>query len=236
MLMPLKRGTDNEQIKVAHPVGQISTILLALSLTWVAADSGWTWALTDWDGWYVLSIIILVAAWVNVFAWMASSWGVVGVCSLLTFAAPWGFIYPGILAGPILAISAGLHLTRGRAHHPAGTSRLIATVKRMGKVLLALVTLGALADAIGLGAYVAPAMLPFLWLAAWGSSVPMKLFWTILALPCGWLVGWLIANPGFDSWFATSGQESPDMTTYAVAALVTLALFAIPFRYGRRKF
>lgn len=29
-------------------------------------------------------------------------------CSILTFFAPWGFIYPGILAGPILAIAAAL--------------------------------------------------------------------------------------------------------------------------------
>ncbi len=107
---------------LGHPFGQISTILLACGLTWIASDNGWTWALSDWDGWPALSVIVLVASWVNVLAWLAGRWGTVVVFSLLTIAAPWGFIYPGIVAGPILAISAGLHWAKGREPLPTEQS------------------------------------------------------------------------------------------------------------------
>ncbi len=102
------------EIEVRYPFGQVATILLALGLTWLASDHGWTWALSDWDAWPVLSVIIVVASWVNVLAWLAARWGIVIACSLLTFAAPWGFNYPGILAGPVLAIAAGSHWAKGR--------------------------------------------------------------------------------------------------------------------------
>ena len=106
------------------------------------------------------------------------------------------------------------------------------TVKGVAKVLLALITLEALA--VGIGEYIAPWVLPFLWLAVWDPPHLMKAFWTLLALPCGWLVGWRIANPEFDAEFAVYGDEpSMAMVTY-VAALITLALFMIPIRYGRR--
>lgn len=96
-------------IEVRYPFGQVASFLLALAVTAIARYSGWSWALSEWDGWPVLSRVILVAAWVNVWAWWTNRWPVVIVCSLLTFVAPWGFIYPGIVAGPILAVAATLH-------------------------------------------------------------------------------------------------------------------------------
>jgi hypothetical protein len=112
------------QIDFRYPFGQISTIILACGLTWIASDNGWTWALSEWDGWPALSVIVLVASWVNVFAWLGGRWVAVVVCSLLTIAAPWGFIYPGILAGPILAIAAGLHWARDRERRRSEPSSL----------------------------------------------------------------------------------------------------------------
>lgn len=92
-----------------HPLGQVATVLLAVGVTWMARLSEWSWAFSDSEGWAAISKVIVVAAWVNVFAWLSRLWPVVIVCSLLTFVAPWGFIYPGILAGPVLAIAAGFH-------------------------------------------------------------------------------------------------------------------------------
>ena len=97
-------------------MGLITASLVALSVLWLAADSNWTWRLgfgfvgagRDWSGWPALSVIVLIASWVNVVAWTTRTWFLAVICSLLTFAAPWGFIYPGILAGPVLAIAAGL--------------------------------------------------------------------------------------------------------------------------------
>jgi hypothetical protein len=97
-----------------HPTGQLMTIAVAIGVSLLAVTHGGTWALSDWGGWPALSIIILVAAWVNVLAWLAERWGLVIVCSLLTFGAPWGFIYPGILAGPTLAILATSNWARKR--------------------------------------------------------------------------------------------------------------------------
>ena len=105
---------DLRLVEVKYPIGQIATILLALGVTFVAAHSGWTWALSDWDGWPLLSRLIPIAAWANVLAWSARRWGLVIICSMLTFGAPWGFIYPGILAGPLLAVAGGVHWARGR--------------------------------------------------------------------------------------------------------------------------
>lgn len=114
------------EARVSHPVGQVSTILLAVGVTLIASAHGWTWTLSDWDGWPLLSRIVPIAAWVNVPAWFASRWGIVILCSMLTFLAPWGFIYPGILAGPILAIAAGLHWAKaGRAKFGHGPSRVL---------------------------------------------------------------------------------------------------------------
>ena len=98
----------------AYPVGQVVTILLAFGVTFLAAAQGWTWAWSDWSGWPALSIVIIAASWVNVFAWFSARWGLVIICSLLTFLAPWGFIYPGILAGPILACAAAIHWIQAR--------------------------------------------------------------------------------------------------------------------------
>ena len=96
--------------------GIVVAILLALGVTGVAASVGWTWSWNDWGGWPVFSVVILIGAWVDVIAWIARLWPLAIVCSLLTFLAPWGFIYPGILAGPMLAIAAALAWVRDR--HP----------------------------------------------------------------------------------------------------------------------
>lgn len=106
--------------------------------------------------------------------------------------------------------------------------------KRIAKVLLALVTLGAIEELFGFGAYAAPVLVPFLWLAAWDSGSVMKLFWSALALPCGWVVGWRVDNPEFFSEHAVYSEEPPEVAIAHVAALITLALFMIPMRYGRR--
>jgi hypothetical protein len=100
--------------------GLIAAVLVAVSILWLAEDVGGTWRLgfgfigagPDWDGWPVLSVTVVIGSWVNVGAWAARVWPVAIICSLLTFAAPWGFIYPGILTGPILAIAAGFAWAR----------------------------------------------------------------------------------------------------------------------------
>lgn len=95
--------------------GIVVAILLAPGVTAVAASVGWTWSWNDWGGWPVASLVILIASWVNVIAWIARLWPVAIVCSLLTFLAPWGFLYPGIVAGPALAIAAAWAWVRGPA-------------------------------------------------------------------------------------------------------------------------
>jgi hypothetical protein len=109
-------------------VGLVTAVLVALGIMWLGLEVGWTWRLgfdglgagRDWDGWPVLNVLVLIASVVNVCAWAARSWLLATVCSLLTFGAPWGFIYPGILAGPILAIAAALAWARskGRSVEP----------------------------------------------------------------------------------------------------------------------
>lgn len=101
-------------------VGLMTSILIAFAVLWLAADSSWTWNLDfegigagrDWDGWPLFSKLVLIGCWINVYAWAARKWLLAIVCSILTFFAPWGFIYPGILAGPILAVAAGLAWAR----------------------------------------------------------------------------------------------------------------------------
>jgi hypothetical protein len=99
-------------------LGTVVAVLVAVSITFLAADAGWSWRLdlgfvgADWDGWPLLSVAVVVAAWANVFAWVRRIWPLAIVCSLLVFVAPWGFLYPGILAGPILAIAAGVAWAR----------------------------------------------------------------------------------------------------------------------------
>ncbi len=95
--------------------------------------------------------------------------------------------------------------------------------KRIAKALLALVTLGALADSIGMGAYIAPALLPLLWLAAWDSNVWMKLFWTLLAWPCGLLLGFVTMYPSYTQ------------TNEWVFQLTTLAVFLITMIHRPRR-
>ena len=97
-------------------VGVVTALVVAVAILRLAADREWRWQLgfgfvgagRDWDGWPFLSALVLAAAWVNVAAWLGRVWSLAIVCSLLTFAAPWGFIYPGILAGPILAVAAAV--------------------------------------------------------------------------------------------------------------------------------
>ncbi len=100
-------------------VGFVTSILVALSVLLLAADANWTWRLgfegigagRKWDGWPIFSKVVLVGSWINVYAWATRKWVMAIVCSLLTFFAPWG-VYPGILAGPVLAIAAGLAWAR----------------------------------------------------------------------------------------------------------------------------
>ena len=100
-------------------IGLFSSIIVALGVTGLAASTGWTWALTEWEGWRTLSVVILIGAWVNVPAWMLRIWPLAIVCSLLTFLAPWGFIYPGILAGPIMATAAAVAWVRSERERRA---------------------------------------------------------------------------------------------------------------------
>jgi hypothetical protein len=103
--------------------GLVTSVLVALAVLWLAVDSGWTWRLgfegigagRDWDGWPLFSKLVLVGSWINLYAWAARKWLLAVVCSTLTFFAPWGLIYPGILAGPILAIAAGLAWARTKS-------------------------------------------------------------------------------------------------------------------------
>ena len=100
--------------------GLVTSVVIAFSVLWLAADSGWTWHLgfegigagRDWPGWPLFSKLVLIASWVNVYAWAARKWLLAIACSLLTFFAPWGFIYPGILAGPVLATAAAVAWAR----------------------------------------------------------------------------------------------------------------------------
>lgn len=102
--------------------------MTALAVAWLAADSGWSWRLgfdgigagPDWNGWPLLSVIVLVAAWLNVLAWAMRLWPLAAICGLLTVAAPWGFIYPGIVLGPILAVAAALAWARTKASRADG--------------------------------------------------------------------------------------------------------------------
>lgn len=105
-------------------------------------------------------------------------------------------------------------------------------IKWISGVVLAIVTLGAVADLSGIGAYVAPPLLPVLFLAAWDSHGLMKVIWTVLALPCGWVVGYVVANPQLYSDHAIYGEEPPPVALAYVASLITLAIFMIPIRYG----
>lgn len=92
------------------------------------------------------------------------------------------------------------------------------------KTLLALLTVGALLDSIGAGAYVAPALVPFLWLAARDSGWAMWVFWTLLALPCAWLLGLVLFYPA--NHYERAGQG---------AAVMVLVLFVITRRRGQAK-
>jgi hypothetical protein len=106
--------------------GLITAVLVAISITWLAADAGWTWRLgfgfigagREWGGWPALSVIVLIGSWGNVLAWAARVWPLAIICSLLTFVAPWGFLYPSILAGPILAVAAGVGWVREKRPSP----------------------------------------------------------------------------------------------------------------------
>lgn len=106
--------------------GQILGIVLAslqaITIAWVAEDLGWTWRLSDWEGWPVLSIAVLVAAGLSVVAWLLRLRWLAVPTSLLTLFAPWGFIY----YGPILAVGlaiAGVFLRPQRCEDsPAETS------------------------------------------------------------------------------------------------------------------
>lgn len=95
--------------------------------------------------------------------------------------------------------------------------------KRVAKTVLAFVTIGALASAVGMGAYVAPAMLPLLWLAAWDSNLLMKFFWTLLAWPCGLLLGFVTMYPTY--------TESAEL----VLQLGTIAVFLLTLVHRPRK-
>ena len=84
------------------------------------------------------------------------------------------------------------------------------------KTLLALAAIGALLDSIGMGAYIAPMLVPLLWVAAWDSSWPMRIFWMLLAAPCAFLTSLAVFYPA----------ENYDRSGKIVAAIV-LAVFAI---------
>ncbi len=63
----------------------------------------------------------------------------------------------------------------------------------LGKTLLAGLTMFALFDAIGAGAFVAPLLLPLLWFAASDArSGWTRGAWTFLASLCAWLGGLLV--------------------------------------------
>lgn len=92
-------------------VGHALALLLALGVVW-AAEGQWTWQLSDWQGWPLLSVAVLIGAWVNVAAWFARVWPLAIVCSLLSVFVPWGFVYFGPLTGVALAIAAAVAWVR----------------------------------------------------------------------------------------------------------------------------
>lgn len=90
------------------------------------------------------------------------------------------------------------------------------------KILLALVAIGALLGSYGFGAYLAPMLVPFLWLAAWDSGWPMRIFWMLLAAPCAFLTSLAVFYPA-DS-YERSGK---------IVAAIVLVVFAITPRLHR---
>lgn len=81
-------------------VGFVLATLQAVTIAWVAEDLGWSWRLSDWQGWPLLSGAVLIAAGLSVGAWLLRLRWLAVPTSLLTLFAPWGFIY----YGPILAV------------------------------------------------------------------------------------------------------------------------------------
>lgn len=98
-------------------VGLTLATLQAGAIMWLAEDLGWSWRLSDWEGWPILSALVLIAAPANVFAWYVRLRWVAVPASLLGLFAPWGFIY----FGPILAVGLGIGAVFLRPNRPAHT-------------------------------------------------------------------------------------------------------------------
>lgn len=89
----------------AQGLGIVVSLVQAVSVTWLAAIAEWSWSFSEWAGWPVVSVIVPIAAWVNVAAWICRFRWIVIPAALLTILAPWGFIYHGPLFAIALSIA-----------------------------------------------------------------------------------------------------------------------------------